>query len=165
MEVTMCASKQVETLASRIANDIVELVERVDGPVTLARVDREVGDFATSQRPSWERLFAGDHFIWANMTQAGDTALANVLYGRRVSIQSVSVLPYILDDCVFVDDRWWPIVLLPAKAANLESPTLLIRATAAYQSQCMARAAASGKQYRLLTPGRVRCTADQFAVA
>jgi hypothetical protein len=99
------------------------------------------------------------------MTEAGAAALRQVLYGRRVAIQSVSTLPYIFDNHVNLDKRWWPIVLLPAKAANLSSPTFLMRAKPEYQDYSIKKAAAVGQQYKLLTPSPVRFTADQFAVA
>jgi len=161
----MNTSKQVVTQAHQIADEIVKLVERVDGPVTLAQVEREIAGFSKKEPPSWERL-AGEVVIWNQMTAAGDQALREVLYERRVAIQSVSPLLYLLEGCFVSDPAWWPIVLLPAKAANLESPTFLIRATSGYQDFCMAKAAAESKTgYRLLKPGSVRCTADRFAVA
>ena len=43
----------IEKDASRIADAIIELVERTDGPVTLARVDREVAGFAKDEPPTW----------------------------------------------------------------------------------------------------------------
>jgi hypothetical protein len=43
----MRTNKQIEKQANRIADAIVELVERTDGPVTLARIHREIPGFAT----------------------------------------------------------------------------------------------------------------------
>ena len=43
----------LEKQTNRIADAIVELVERTDGPVTLARVEREVAGFAKHEPPSW----------------------------------------------------------------------------------------------------------------
>jgi len=42
----MRTDEQMEQQAIRIADAIVELVERTDAPVTLARIDREIPGFA-----------------------------------------------------------------------------------------------------------------------
>ena len=43
----------LEKQTNRIADAIVELVERIDGPVTLAQVEREVPGFAGHAPPFW----------------------------------------------------------------------------------------------------------------
>jgi hypothetical protein len=152
--------------ASRIADAIVQLVERTDGPVTLARVDREVAGFAKDEPPAWEYVVtyaSGEMSYWCDMTEAGVAALRNVMDGRRVAVQFVNPLLYIfLEGRVFKHENWQPIVLLPARAANVDSPNWLIRAPEYYQ-EYVARAAANGKTgHRLLTPAPVRFTADAF---
>jgi len=154
--------RAIEKQASRIADAIVDLVERTDGPVTLARIEREVRGFGTNEPPAGEYFLAhddGETVIWNRMTEAGLTALRKVIRGRRVAVQLVNVLPYFLEDCFIDDERWWPIVLLPARAANLETPAFpLMRASQQFRDYCITRANGN----RLLTPGSVRSTADQF---
>jgi hypothetical protein len=159
---------QLEKLANRIADLIVDLVERNDGPVTLVQIDREVPGFAKKEPPAWCYVVehvGGEMFIWEGMTEAGHAALRKVMNGRRVAIQFVNVLPYILEDCLIENENWRPIVLLPARAANLNSPKWLIRASQEYRDYCITKATAEGKTgHRRRTPGSVRYTADQFSV-
>jgi hypothetical protein len=54
---------QIEKSANRIADAIVELVERTDGPVTLAQVEREIPGFAKKDPPAWCKMFHGEHFV------------------------------------------------------------------------------------------------------
>jgi hypothetical protein len=96
--------------------------------------------------------------FWYGMTEAGAAALQNVMSVRRVAIQFVSLLPYILEGCVIKEDNWQPIVLLPARAANLDTPNWLIRAPQAVIRETTKRKVG----HRLLTPCRVGATADQF---
>jgi hypothetical protein len=157
----------LEKLANGIADLIVDLVERNDGPVTLAQIDREIPGFAKKEPPAWCQMYGhnGETFIWDGMTEAGNVALRKVMYGRRVAIQFVNKLPYIVEGCFIENEHWWPIVLLPARAANLESPVLLIRASQKYRDFSIKKAVAEGKLgHRLRTPGSVRYTADQFSV-
>jgi len=159
---------QLEKLANGIADLIVDLVERTDGPVTLAQIDREVPGFAKKEPPAWCHVVehaGGEMFIWEGMTEAGHMALRQVMGGRKVAIQFVNELPYILEDCFIENENWWPIVLLPARAANLNSPNWLIRASQEYRDYCIKRAVAERKTgHQLLTPRSVRFTADQFSV-
>jgi hypothetical protein len=151
--------------ANGIADSIVELVERTDGPVTLTRIDREISAFEKKEPPAWSMLDCSGRLIWDGMTEAGLKALHKVIHDRKVAIQLVNALPYILENCVLENEDWCPIVLLPAKAANLKTPTLLIRASQGYREYCVTRAAAEGKTgHQLLTPSPLRCTADQFSV-
>ena len=49
----MRTNEQIENQASRIADAIVGLVERTDGPVTLTQIEREVEGFMTKEPQSW----------------------------------------------------------------------------------------------------------------
>jgi hypothetical protein len=165
----MTTNEQIEKQASSIAEAIVDLVERTDGPVTLAQVEREIPGFVANESPAKGYIIEhddGEAVIWNRMTEAGLTALRKVIRGRRLAIQFVNVLPYFLEDCFIDDERWWPMVLLPARAANLETPAFpLMRASQKYRDLCITQATARGKTgNRLLTPGSVVSTADRFAL-
>jgi hypothetical protein len=163
-EAEMANDTEVDKLASGIADSIVELVERNDGPVTLAQVNGQVPGFAKEEPRGWS-LAVGEAFIWDGMTEAGCAALWQVTHGHRVAVQFVSPLPYILDGCIAINETWVPIVLLPARAANLETPNWIVRGSQEYRDRCIAMGAAKRKVCRLLKPSPVRCTADSFAVA
>jgi hypothetical protein len=155
--------------AGRIADAIVELVERVDGPVTLARIDREIMGFAKNNPPSWQYVVehrGGEALIWDGMTKAGLAALLTVMSGRRVAVQSlVNLLPYALEGGFPRRDNWMPVVLLPVRAANLDTPNWRMRCSQQTLEEFMRKAAATGtKGYHRLTPSAVRGTADRFAV-
>jgi hypothetical protein len=164
----MTNNKQVEKLANGIADLIVELVERTNGPVTLAKIAREIPGFAKNEPPSWDHIVThagGETVIWRGMTEAGEAALHKVMHGRKVAIQFVNLQPYLMDGWLVQDEHWCPILLLPARAANLYTPNWLIRASQKYRDYTITRAAAEGKtRYRLLAPGSVRYTADEFSV-
>ena len=165
----MRTDKQMEKQASHIADAIVDLVERTDAPVTLARIDREIPGFATNEHPAWEYLLEnenGEAVIWTGMTHAGRTALSKVIRGRKVAVQFVNLLPYILEHCRIDDEHWCPIVLLPARVANLETPAFpLMRASKKQQDYWIKRATAEGKTgNRLLTPGSECYMADCFSL-
>jgi hypothetical protein len=161
--------KHLEKLANGIADLIVELVERTNGPVTLAKIAREIPGFAKNEPPSWDHIVTcagGETVIWCGMTEAGEAGLYKVMHGRKVAIQFVNLQPYLMDDFLVEDEHWCPIVLLPARTANLYTPNWLIRASQKYRDYSIARAAAEGKTgYRLLAPGSVRYTADEFSVS
>jgi hypothetical protein len=169
MEIKMHTDNQLQPTADAIANSIIELVERTDGPVTLARIGREIPGFATGEPPAWDYFVeeAGvEHVIWGSMTEAGKTALRTVMTERRVAVQYVNLLPYLFDGCVLSRENWRPIVLLPRKAANLNTPHWLMRATPGGQEYCTKRAAREGRSdYQVLTPAALRFDADRFAVA
>ena len=155
--------------AGRIADAIVDLVERVNGPVTLARIDREIAGFAKEDTPSWEYVIehaSGETLIWEGMTKAGLAALRMVMSGRRVAVQSlVNVTPYALEGGFPRRDNWMPVVLLPVRAANLDTPNWRMRCSQQTLEDFMRRAAKMGAQgYHPLTPSAVRGTADRFAV-
>jgi hypothetical protein len=145
--------------AYRIADAIVERVERTDGPVTLARIAREIPGFAKNEPPAWEYFLErddGETVIWNGMTEAGLTALRKIMSERKV--QYVNRLPYIMEDRVVDDERWLPIVLLPARAANLDTPRWHVRCSEGYRDYCITMPG-----HRPLTPTAVRYTADQFS--
>jgi hypothetical protein len=148
-----------ENLAKKIAKAIVELVERVGGPVTLAQIEREVPGFA--ERPdsaeAWSYVTGfGDEegsLIWDGMTEEGCAALRSVLLERRVAVQMTPALLYWLEGRHPLDQSWAPISLLPGRMANLETPRLLIRGSQDVLDQAMVRAAAEGVSgFRLLHP-------------
>jgi len=159
----MRTNKQIEKQANRIADAIVELVERTDGPVTLAQINREIPGFSTNEDPSWDyhiKHEGGVGIIWDGMTEAGTEALRKVIRGRRVTVQLVDAWLYILEGGGIRNERWRPIVLLPARAANLETPAFpLFRA--AREHEWMRRVAAKKiPGNRLLKPRSVGSTAD-----
>lgn len=155
----MKRNTQLEKQAKRIANEIVELVEGTDGPVTLAQVERDVAGFAKDEPPFWRYGFKTGRFYWDGMTEAGEKAFEQVVHERRVAVQFVSLLPYLLEDCLINDDNWRPIVLLPARAANLSSPKFLVRASQDYVEVALGKPG-----WQLLEPGPVSFTADQFSL-
>ena len=57
----------------------------------------------------------GETSFWYDMTKAGVAALRKVMRERRVAIQYVNLLPYVLENRVFKDENWQPIVLLPSR--------------------------------------------------
>jgi hypothetical protein len=152
----------LETQTNRIADAIVELVERTDGPVTLAQVDREVPGFAGHAPPFWNHVVmhaGGETSFWYDMSEAGLAALLKVMRGRRVAIQFVNVLLYFVEDRLVDNENWQPIVLLPARAANMDTPNWLIRVP----EWCRDKIAKEGRPgYRLREPGVVGAAADMF---
>src|SRR5579863_735497 len=96
----MNKTQQLEKEAGRVGDAIVALVERTDGPVTLARLDREIPGFAQREGPVWEYAVHNgppEKVIWDGMTEAGCLALRKVISGRWVAVQLVDVLPYIFE--------------------------------------------------------------------
>jgi len=86
---------------ARIADAIVDLVKRTDGPVPLNRIDDQVPGFRAPCGPSWcyfIRHNTGEVIIWNGMTKAGYKALRHVLHERKVALQFVNVIPYVLED-------------------------------------------------------------------
>jgi hypothetical protein len=152
----MTTNEQIEKQANRIADAIVDLVERCDGPVTLAQINREIPGFGTDEDPSWAYHInheGGVGIIWDGMTKAGKEALRKVIRGRRVAVQLVDPRLYILEG-YSMSAGCFPVVLLPARAANLETPAFpLFRA--AREQERMMRAG-----NRLLKPSAVGSTAD-----
>jgi len=140
--------KHLKTSANDIADAIVELVERTDGPVTLARVEREVSGFAKKEPPTFHyatQTVDGETIIWDGMTEAGAAALRMVMRGHRVAVQPVDVRPYLAEGYLLENENWFPVVLLPARAANLEARHWLVRAPQEFRDYCFIRGAAEGK--------------------
>jgi hypothetical protein len=152
---------------ARIADAIVELVERTDGPVTLARVEKEISGFAKHEPPSWQhvvrqRRSGREISFWGGMTEAGLAALHKVMRERRVAIQFVNVLPYFMEGCTIESEEWQPIVLLPASAANVDTQNWHLRVSQELYDH-FAKQIAEGKTHpRLLTPQYDGATADFF---
>ena len=123
-------NNQIEKEAGRIADEIVRLVERTNGPVTLVQVRREIPGFAALEPPFWSHTIthaSGEISYWGEMTEAGGKALRKVTKERRVAVQFVNDVPYRFDGCVSTDENWQPVVLLPAEAANMQTPNGLMR--------------------------------------
>jgi hypothetical protein len=163
----MTTNEQIENRANRIADAIVDLVERCDGPVTLARIHREIPGFGMDEDPSWSYYIeheGGESILWDGMTEAGTKALSKVIRGRRVAVQLVSAILYLLEGYSILNERCRPIVLLPARAANLETPAFLLRVARA-QHEWMKRVTAEKiPGNRLLIPRPVGSTADCFSL-
>jgi hypothetical protein len=70
--------------------------------------------------------------LWADMSEAGFQALHDVLHGNRVAIELVNPLIYMLEDGGLTDEDWQPIVLLPARGANLSGKNGLFRVPEEY---------------------------------
>jgi hypothetical protein len=164
----MIQGKKLEKQASLIADAIVELVECFDGPVTLARLDREIQGFAEKESPSWEYVIeheGGEALIWDGMTEAGLAALRKVMSGRMVAVQYLSnPILYFVEGNYPQNENWIPVVLLPVQAANLDTPNWRMRGSEQLVDHFMRLAAERGAGgYRRLTPSTVRGTADRFA--
>lgn len=156
---------EIEKDADRIADAIVDLVERTDGPVTFSRLDREIASFAQKDGPAWQYFHehAGvETVIWEGMTEAGYEALRQVLEGRRLAIQFVTRELYQeAEDNFPQGENWHPVILHPKVDANVEMGRFLMRMPA----QLIAAAAAEGRQgFSLLKPTRLRSyTRDHYA--
>jgi hypothetical protein len=158
----MGTSTNLKKEATRIADAIVELVERRGGPVTLATVHNIPG-FATKTAPFWRYAFKPDAhtfkadakkiIIWDGMSKAGRVALEEVLSEHRVAVETVPRLIYFLQGACIEDKEWLPIALIPATAANLDTPHFLMRLPLDWQDSILARAAAEGRpDFRSLKP-------------
>jgi hypothetical protein len=165
----MNAAMQLKKLPNKIADTIVDLVNATDGPVTLLQVEREITGFKSDKQPAWHFAFHrnGDGFAWGGMTEAGVSALCEVIYGKKVAVQFVTPQPYLLDGPTpYLDHRnWQPIMLLPASGANINNHKFLARLS----PQCLENTLAgppSDKtaRFRLLTPRPLRSAADYFSV-
>jgi hypothetical protein len=150
---------------ARMAREIVNLVERTDGPVPLNRIDEQVVGFREPCGPNWSNSIphnTGEVVIWNGMTKPGAEALRYVLDKRQVALQFVNVLPYVFEDVRLLDPAWQPVVLLPVRAANIDGPHWAFRVPAEMAPQ-MALRLARDDRYRPLTPKRVGFTADRFS--
>jgi hypothetical protein len=157
----------VEREVERIAAAIIDLVEQTNGPVLLSELDEKVSGFSAAHGPAHDYFIShnqGGTLVWEGMTEAGYKALRNVLNTRQVAIQCVSILPYLLAGAMSSNENWRPFVLIPARAANLDTPTWVMRVSPKMQVMVLKNAAASEHTgYRPLTPRPVRFTADQFS--
>lgn len=166
----MNVSMQLEKISNEIGDFIVKLVNDTDGPVTLLQVEREVRGFAMNGLPAWYFSFdraSGDDFVWGGMTEAGEAALRKIIYGRKVAIQFVTPQPYLLDGgaCYLDRDDWVPIMLLPARAANIDGPKFLARLSPQCLEDTLARQPSDERaRSRLLTPHPLRFAADYFSL-
>ena len=80
-----------------------------------------------------------------------------------VAVQFVNIVPYLFEKRLGTDEHWQPIVLLPAKAANMATPIGLIRYPEWFLNRGLAELATTGKyQARLLIPRYAGATADEF---
>src|SRR5258708_38832150 len=96
----MTTNEQIEKQANHIADAIVDLVERTDGPVTFTQIEREVEGFATDEPSSWaselgERPGQPAVVVWDGMSEAGAAALRQVMRERRVAGQIVTPVFYL----------------------------------------------------------------------
>ena len=125
-----------------MAREIVSLVERIDGPAPLNRIDQHVSGFRALHGPSWSyfmRHSAGEAVLWDGMTEAGYKALRHVLNEREVALQLVNALPYIFENVRLIDPDWQPVLLLPVRAANINGPHWAFRVPPALAPQMMLR--------------------------
>jgi hypothetical protein len=121
-------TKQVEKQAKRIADAIVEMVGRADGPVTLAQIEREVPGFKSEGAFGWQCYIEGqDEAVWSGMTEAGAAALWKILSERRVAVQYVSPQVYLREGRRLRIGECLPLGLVPAAAANFDTPHLFMR--------------------------------------
>ncbi len=142
-------SKRKEKLAKEIANAIVELVERAGGPVTLARIEREIPGFKVNDNAtrSWEYVTGADqdkNVIWDGMTEEGCAALRKVLLEHRVAMQPASRLVYFLEGASPVHQNWVPVSLIPARMAKLDAGGVLISGPQEVLDMAMSRARDEG---------------------
>ena len=145
---------------AQIADAIVDLVERTDGPVLLHELDQKVPGFKArgSRRYNYFITDNGREIIyWQGMTEAGLEAFRSVLSSHRVAVQYVSGLLYFMDGVQVVADAWEPIVLLPVRAANIDTKKWAVRASPASRAKALSMAPS---KFRPLVPQPVRATAD-----
>jgi hypothetical protein len=161
LAVTVARSRKNKV--ARIAEEIVDLVERKSGPVLLHEIGEKVPGFKAT-RPRGYNYFIDNNgketVYWDGMSKAGRDALRCVLNGRQVAVQCISALPYLFDGVEINDAGWQPIALLPVRAANIDTPTWAVRVLPGHELMFC-----SGNQrFRPLTPQPTRSTADQFCI-
>lgn len=143
---------------------IVDLVEKKNGPILLTELGEKISGFAMSPRQGYEYFIShkqGETVVWDGMTEAGYKALRNVLNTRRIAIQYVRMLPYLLAGTISSSEHWQPFVRMPARAANFDTPIWAFRVSPMMQTAMMIEAAATGTPAN--DPGPVRFTADEFS--
>ena len=123
-------TKLVQKEAKRIADAIVELVERTDRPVTLARIEREIPGFKSDGDLGWQYYIEtkdGDGAVWSDMTESGYMALRKILSERRVAVQFVCPQVYLREGRRLRIGESLPIGLVCAAAANFDGPYWLMQ--------------------------------------
>lgn len=153
---------ELEKEVDRIAAAIVDYVERANGPVTLCEIDREIPGFATDLPAAWgcQRELNGRLAVyWTGMTQAGAAALNKVMFGRKLAVQPTTILPYLLERALIRDDNWQPVLLLPARAANLSTPQALFRLPTEFLERAKIK-----RVWRQLTPAPMSAVVGGYAV-
>lgn len=146
---------------NRIADGIVDLVEQANGPVLFNDLDDKVPGFHSTSDPAYS-YFAGreDSVVWDGMSEAGLKALGKVLRERRVAVQMVHlVLPLMVGKRV-AESSVPPYVLLPVRAANMETPSWAMRVSSKMQQMMLS---AGKRGYHSVAPQHVRFTADDFS--
>jgi len=79
--------------------------------------------------------------VWDGMTEAGFDALDKVLWERRVAVQMVHlVFPLILGTRI-AESAVPPYVLLPARAANIDTPNMTMRVSSEMRRKMLREAA------------------------
>jgi hypothetical protein len=96
---------------------------------------------------------------WSGMTEPGLMALIEVIDCRKVAVQLVTAQAYILGGAFLRDQNWQPILLLPARAANLDGPGGLLRVPQAAISDVLPMPG-----WKQLTPQRVRFTVERMSI-
>jgi hypothetical protein len=155
---------RISKTAARIADAIVDLVDRSEGPVPLNKIDEQVPGFIASRSKAWSYFIqrtSGDAVIWNGMSKAGYEAFQHVLTSREVALQHVNVMPYFFEGVRLLDPAWQPVVLLPIRAANIDGPLWAFRVPPAMARQFMFGPGADGR-YRSLIPRAGCFTADHF---
>jgi hypothetical protein len=155
------ANKQADI--NRIADAIVDLVEQANGPVFFSEIDDKVPGFHSAADPAPYAMYSRGHeecVVWDGMTKAGFEALDKILRERRVAMQMVSLILPLALDMRIAESAVPPYVLLPIRAANVDTPSWAMRVSTKMQ-QMMLGAGKLG--YRPLTPGEVGATADHFS--
>ena len=152
----MSTNHKLNASAAKIADAIIDLVEKAGGPVTLARITTDVPGFAEQVGPAWE--YVVDHAdgratIWTGMTEEGYSALREVIGGRRVAVQPVPFWFYLVEDSICTAENWLPLVLRPASVANIECGRWLLHIPPNQQKGMMELAAAKNiLPYRHIAP-------------
>jgi hypothetical protein len=122
----------------RIADAIVDLVNRKGGPVLLREVEEQVPSFAAAKDPSRQYFHTqggGESTIWSGMTEEGYRALREVLNTRQVAVEYVRRLDYLAAGFRGTDPNWVPIALIPARMANLSTPVWNVRVSTWVQQE------------------------------
>jgi hypothetical protein len=162
-ESTTLVARSHDRKVARIAKEIVDLVERIDGPVLLHEIGEKVSGFKARGTEGYIYFisFKGKETVyWASMTKAGVEALRLVLRERQVAVQFVSRLLYLFEGVEINDEAWEPIALVPVRGANIDTPKWAARVSPAAREQCLN---SGNGEFHPLTPQPIRFTADDFS--